>query len=784
MKKQKIIIKPNVERNYSKIEILVASPKQIRFWARRFLPNGQTAGEVTSWETLNYKTLKPEPNGLFCQKIFGPVVDFVCACGKKKLTTKKNLYCPKCGVAWRSSRIRRYRLGYIKLKYPIVHPLYASQRPSPLALCLTWPTKKFQSVLKTHEFCCIPRFSVSFRFPIQSYRIWKNCSSSSSNPQFGGNRGSSRQFLSWLAVEKQPRLFLKKEKIETNFLLGPSTRLLYGIGRFASWRDVDQLQEFLYYLWERNFSYEPIISYYSCFDRNHGFRKETLSYPEAFEIQTGGLAIQRILSFINPTDMVLVCRTNLWDATLKEDYLRHLLRYALTKKEVKVLVIKLGQIKQAQLRFTRQSELFSNFSRKRMRLAWMVLNYLPVLPPDLRPITSIGGDLVVSDINLLYRKVLTRNKRINPPLRSFSIFDPTLSGSWQSWCYNIRQLQEAVDELIKTGSTEQGKPVKSILDELKGKQGRFRQNMLGKRVDYSGRSVIVVGPQLQLHQCGLPKQMALQLFQPFVIQHLLEKKIVPTLTLAKSLIIQQKPIIWSLLTEILRDRPVLLNRAPTLHRLGIQAFLPHLVEGKAILLHPLVCPAFNADFDGDQMAVHVPLSPQAQAEALTLLWSRNHVLAPASGQPLLLPTQDMVLGFYYLTCSKEKTIQEMDRLIPSRKALVGNFSLTKRKHSFYFSTVVQVKQAYDRGVLTLHSSIWLKWSGFVETLTPFSTAQLKENLLESRLDLSGCGESIGLDTCELWTKKTSQKFFNQKPQFIRTTVGRVLMHSWVFQTQG
>lgn len=778
MNKQKIPLTTYKDRRYTKFQIMVASPKQIRFWAERFcfLPTRQSVGEVTSWETLNYKTLKPEPNGLFCQKIFGPVVDFVCACGRKKITTpstpRKRRWCPKCGVEWTTSRVRRYRLGYIKLNYPIVHPLYASQRPSPLALCFSWPTKKFQAILKTLEFCCIPPFSLRFRSPGHSYLLWKKA--------FEGQPSITQQLKYWPVSEKQPRLFVKKEKVATLFRRGPTNRLLYGIGRYPSWRDVDQLQECLYYLWERQFLYESGISYYSCFERVHGVTQETLTYPESFEIQTGGLAIQRILSFINLKGQVSLNGILSEMAVVQHKEILAELRQAITKKQKKYWVVKLGINKQSQLKLKRQSELFLNFSRKKMRLAWMVLNYLPVLPPDLRPITSIGGELVVSDINLLYRKVLTRNKRINPPGRFFSIFDPTVSGSWQSWCYNIRQLQEAVDELIKTGSTEQGKPVKSLLDELKGKQGRFRQNMLGKRVDYSGRSVIVVGPQLQLHQCGLPKQMALQLFQPFVIQYLLERKIAPTITAAKSLILRREPIIWSLLTEILCDRPILLNRAPTLHRLGIQAFLPHLVEGKAILLHPLVCPAFNADFDGDQMAVHVPLSPEAQAEALTLLWSRNHVLAPASGQPLLLPTQDMVLGFYYLTCSLEKSIQEMEAVIPSRKALVKNLGLPQRKHPFFFSTVGQVKQAYDRGLVTLHSCIWLKWSGFVETGTPVSLAPLKENFLETRIDLSGSVENVGFDSCELWTKKTSLNFFNQKSQFIRTTTGRVLMNSWLF----
>jgi DNA-directed RNA polymerase beta' subunit len=323
------------------------------------------------------------------------------------------------------------------------------------------------------------------------------------------------------------------------------------------------------------------------------------------------------------------------------------------EKERQSILKKLNRLKHSEKKCLRRLQYFRDFHKNQMQPAWMVLNYLPVLPPGLRPITSIRGELVVSDINTLYRKLLTRNKRINVATR-FGIFDTALSGSWASWCYNLRQLQEAIDMLLKTGSIEAGKTTKSLLESLKGKKGRFRQHLLGKRVDYSGRSVIVVGPNLKIHECGIPKQMAIELFQPFIIQKLRNKGIVFTTTAAKAIIAEQNPIIWDILKEIMKNHPVLLNRAPTLHRLGIQAFLPKLVEGKAILLHPLVCPAFNADFDGDQMAVHIPLSPTARAEALTLLWSRNHLLAPSSGQPLLLPTQDMVLGCYYLTVPTPK----------------------------------------------------------------------------------------------------------------------------------
>ena len=656
-------------RLFQKLEIGVASPKQIREWAERFINTGERVGEVTSWETVNYKTLKPEPDGLFCQKIFGPVVDFTCACGKKSTKVQRG-FCSKCGVERTHSRVRRYRLGYIKLKQPVVHPLYASHRPSPLSLSLNWSTKRVQAVMRTTEFCTLPQKFTIFRSNVECSHFFQT---KLPTPKFE------------LAVGKQgvqqrtPRLFKKKKESQKPFLLfnqGDLEPRLYGVAYDTTWRQVEELQEFLFYLWDQSFHYESSISYYAFTKPIENHAQEIPKHQQSYTIQTGGFAFQQILSHLDGGKL----QQELANHYLQlQGYIRLIHEKIATlelsileeRKEFKRLRIKLNRLQQLQLKCKRQIEVFRDFEKAKMQPAWMILSYLPVLPPGLRPITSIRGELIVSDINSLYRKVLIRNKRITNGA-NLGVFDSALSGSWLSWCYNVRQVQEAVDELLKTGSVESGKPLKSLLEGLKGKQGRFRQHLLGKRVDYSGRSVIVVGPQLQIHQCGLPKQMAIELFQPFIIQKLRKKGIVFTTTAAKALIAERKPIVWVILGEILKTHPILLNRAPTLHRLGIQAFLPQLVEGKAILLHPLVCPAFNADFDGDQMAVHVPLSPATRAEALDLLWSRNHLLAPSSGQPLLLPTQDMVLGFYYLTCSQEKFFKGLDSLIPSRKALIQN----------------------------------------------------------------------------------------------------------------
>ena len=782
-------------RLFQKLEIGVASPKQIREWAERFIPTGERVGEVTSWETVNYKTLKPEPDGLFCQKIFGPVVDFTCACGKKSTKVQRG-FCSKCGVERTHSRVRRYRLGYIKLKQPVVHPLYASHRPSPLSLCLNWSTKRVQAVMRTTEFCSLPQKFTIFRSNIESSHFFQT-EFPTQNPNLGEGRQEGQQ--------KPPRLFTKKKESRKPFLLfnqGDQEPRLYGVAYDTTWRQVEELQEFLFYLWDQSFHYESSISYYAFTKPIENHVQEIPKHHQSYTIQTGGFAFQKILSHLDGSKLQQELASHYLQL---QGYIRLIHEKIATlelsileeRKEFKRLRIKLNRLQQLQLKCKRQIEVFRDFEKSKMQPAWMILSYLPVLPPGLRPITSIRGELIVSDINSLYRKVLIRNKRITNGA-NLGVFDSALSGSWLSWCYNVRQVQEAVDELLKTGSVESGKPLKSLLEGLKGKQGRFRQHLLGKRVDYSGRSVIVVGPQLQIHQCGLPKQMAIELFQPFIIQKLRKKGIVFTTTAAKALIAERKPIVWVVLAEILKTHPILLNRAPTLHRLGIQAFLPQLVEGKAILLHPLVCPAFNADFDGDQMAVHVPLSPATRAEALDLLWSRNHLLAPSSGQPLLLPTQDMVLGFYYLTCSQEKNFKGVDSLIPSGKALVQNQPFSSPKMLFgkglprmgpfadnqelYFSSFSQIKTAYDRGFIKLHTPIWVNWSGFVQTFVSEQQARTKESIVETRIDLAGRTESLFTDSCQLLTPN---KFLENTPksrQFIRTTTGRVLMHSWIFQS--
>lgn len=870
-----------MQKKFQQVEIGLASPRQIRKWAERELPNGEIVGEVTSWETVNYKTLKPEPNGLFCQRIFGPVIDYSCACAKPKFYMG---FCPKCGVEKTTSRVRRYRLGYVKFKQPIVHTLYASHKPSPLSLCLGWSNKRIQAIMYGTEFCKLPPYFTNFLSRILIYRVIfeknitiqkqnftlhsNNCfiykselnlsiteffirrkfayfqntkitskykkpklfrninnsvcknsvglvsiSKTTANRNVGNDNGNGKgnekgkttnnvfvnNALSsffpktkFLEKKKEPKPTTTGNGIFQNKNARIPTKLetqnfLYGVAYDATWRQVENIQDFIFYISEQAKSYELSIPYYNFrkIVKNHT-RKEIPFHKQFYPIQTGGLVFQKIFSYFELLPILQEFRFHHHLVKTYIIYLQDKLKWYPSGpdseflEEREKILKKITRLKQYEKKSFKRLQYFRDFYYTDMNPAWMILSYLPVLPPGLRPIMSIQGELIVSDINSLYRKVLTRNKRVNS-ITQFKIFDTALSGSWASWCYNLRQVQEAVDSLFKTGSVESGKTTKSLLDSLKGKKGRFRQHLLGKRVDYSGRSVIVVGPNLKIYECGLPKQMAIELFQPFLIQKLRNKRLALTTTAAKTIITQKKPIIWSLLTELMKNHPVLLNRAPTLHRLGIQAFLPRLVEGKAILLHPLVCPAFNADFDGDQMAVHIPLGAASRSEAFHLMWSRNHILAPASGQPLLLPTQDMVLGCYYLTILKNSKSKNYKNNLVKTK----NFSFSKnfvfgKTSGLYFSTLNQVLQCYDQGIIQTHTPIWVRWFGLIQNFIGEHESKSLEQPIEFRIDLYGKSEYIFHDRELYKLKQFSNCFYKfhhtENSVYIRTTAGRIFFH--------
>lgn len=523
------------------MQIGLASPNMIRDWSK---------GEVKKPETINYRTLKPEREGLFCEKIFGPTKDFECNCGKYKRIRYKGVICEKCGVEVTKSKVRRERMGHIELATPVSHIWYFKGIPSRMGLLLDMSPKLLEKVL---------------------------------------------YFANYIVTDpgECKELAIKQVLTETEY---------------------------------NNFYDE---------------------YDGAFEAGMGAEAIQTLLKKIN----------------LQEEFknLNEELETANGQKRV---------------RLYRRLEVVESLIQSGNKPEWMCLEVLPVIPPDLRPMVQLeGGRFATSDLNDLYRRVINRNNRLK---RLLDIGAPEIIVRNEK-----RMLQEAVDALIDNG--RRGKPVtgasnrplKSLSDMLKGKSGRFRQNLLGKRVDYSGRSVIVVGPELKFYQCGLPKDMALELFKPFIMERLVKMGEVQNIKSAKKMIERKKPAVWGALEEVIKDHPVLLNRAPTLHRLGIQAFEPVLVEGKAIKLHPLVCTPYNADFDGDQMAVHVPLSAEAQAEARLLMMSTNNILAPKDGKPITTPTQDMVLGSYYLTSdfTAEKTdlsFNDFDEMIKALENQVIN----------------------------------------------------------------------------------------------------------------
>ncbi|MBR3646000.1 MAG: DNA-directed RNA polymerase subunit beta', partial [Lachnospiraceae bacterium] len=585
---------------FDKIKIGLASPDKIREWSK---------GEVTKPETINYRTLKPEKDGLFCEKIFGPSKDWECHCGKYKKIRYKGLVCDRCGVEVTKSTVRRERMGRIELAAPVSHIWYFKGIPSRMGLILDISPRTLDKVL---------------------------------------------YFASYIVLD-------------------PGTT---------------------------NLEYKQVLS-----EKEYREACEEFGYG-SFRAAMGAEAIQELLIAIDLEKEAEELTAELYEAT--------------GQKKAKIV---------------KRLEVVDAFRSSGNRPEWMILNVIPVIPPDLRPMVQLdGGRFATSDLNDLYRRIINRNNRLK---RLLELGAPEIIVRNEK-----RMLQEAVDALIDNG--RRGRPVtgpgnralKSLSDMLKGKQGRFRQNLLGKRVDYSGRSVIVVGPELKIYQCGLPKEMAIELFKPFVMKELVAAGTAHNIKNAKTMVEKLQPQVWDVLEDVIKEHPVMLNRAPTLHRLGIQAFEPILVEGKAIKLHPLVCTAFNADFDGDQMAVHLPLSVEAQAECRFLLLSPNNLLKPSDGAPVAVPSQDMVLGIYYLTMGKmvdhsdivevnvdtpsfeseEEVIKALDNQeitidtniqfkVADDRAVVCSAAELIGK---YYSSVNQALLAYENGDITLHQKIRVK----------------------------------------------------------------------------
>jgi DNA-directed RNA polymerase subunit beta' len=578
--------------DFDAIKIQLASPEKIRSWSH---------GEVTKPETINYRTFKPERDGLFCARIFGPITDWECLCGKYKRMKHRGVICDKCGVEVTLSKVRRERLGHIELASPCSHVWFFKGLPSRIGHLLDISLRELEAVL---------------------------------------------YFESYVVVDPGDAPVKEREVIkdETKF------------------RELDAQYR-----------------------------------PSGFKAMMGAEAIKELLKRVEVTELSIELRERMKTET------------SLQKK----------------LKFSKRLKIVEAFRKSDNKPQWMILDVIPVIPPELRPLVPLdGGRFATSDLNDLYRRVINRNNRLK---KLMDLHAPEVIVRNEK-----RMLQEAVDALFDNGRRGRvlrganNRPLKSLSDTLKGKQGRFRQNLLGKRVDYSGRSVIVVGPELKLHQCGLPKKMALELFKPFIYHRLEQTGHCTTIKQAKEMVEMQEPIVWDILEEVIKDHPILLNRAPTLHRLGIQAFEPVLVEGKAIKIHPLVCTAFNADFDGDQMAVHIPLSPEAQIEASVLMLASHNILSPASGQPITVPTQDLVLGIYYLTKAK----------------------VNAKGEGRVFANIEEVFMALE--------------AGQVETLTP-----IRLRYTGPVLDMTTAYDDQDLN-------HTEPVEFNK--QFISTTVGRAILN--------
>tara|TARA_B100000683_G_scaffold8301_1_gene9051 strand:- start:12875 stop:14704 length:1830 start_codon:yes stop_codon:yes gene_type:complete len=605
-----------MEKSFDYIRINLASPDRIQSWGQRILPNGQCVGEVTKPETINYRTLKPEMNGLFCERIFGPVNDWECHCGKYKRVRHRGIVCERCGVEVIESKVRRHRMGFIKLASPVTHVWYVKARPSKIALLLDLSLKEIEQII---------------------------------------------YFNAYIVINHNNSVGLSYKQLLTE----------------NDWIALD---------------YSDI-----------GASKDN--------IIMGAEAIKKLLTQL--------------DLEQESRDIRASLPFV-KRPEREKLVKKLRTVDQ--------------FIASGCDPSWMVLDVIPVLPPDLRPMVQLdGGRFATSDLNDLYRRVINRNNRL---ARLQEIMAPELIIRNEK-----RMLQEAVDALIDNGRRGKAvvglnnRPLKSLSDIIEGKQGRFRQNLLGKRVDYSGRSVIIVGPELKLNQCGLPREMAIELFQPFVIHRLIYDGLVNNIKAAKNIIQSNESLAWEILVQVMDGHPIFLNRAPTLHRLGIQAFEPILVEGRAIKLHPLVCPAFNADFDGDQMAVHIPLCLEAQAEARLLMLAPNNFLSPATGDPILTPSQDMVLGCYYLTTNN-----------PSQQ----------KKVESYFSDFKDAILAYQQEQINLHTFVWVRYNEQVED-------EEKQNFNIINQENYTIHISNNIQIRKNLSDKSSTKY-------IRTTPGRILLN--------
>jgi DNA-directed RNA polymerase subunit beta' len=663
--------------NFDAIEISLASSKQIRSWS---------SGEVTKPETINYRTLKPEKDGLFCERIFGPTKDWECYCGKYKRVRYKGIVCERCGVEVTRSKVRRERMGHVDLAAPVSHIWFFKGVPSRIGYLLDMAPKELEKVLY---------FAASIVTWVDEEARAKDLDSL--EKEVGKVLDSYAAELQERVLELREQLARREKYLQT--------------GKQSGFDDED-------HLWAD--SLEINLSKISDEEREKMVKELNKTFEadiadtEAY-VEDGAERMRGVWELFKTMEPKQIEHDETTFRELKErfgspygfgEYFRggmgaEAIRDLLQQVDLDAERVELEeQVKtgkgQKQARAVKRLKVVSAFIQSGNKPEMMVLDAVPVIPPELRPMVQLdGGRFATSDLNDLYRRVINRNNRLK---RLLDLGAPEIIVNNEK-----RMLQEAVDALFDNGRRGRpvtgpgNRPLKSLSDMLKGKQGRFRQNLLGKRVDYSGRSVIVAGPYLKLHQCGLPKIMALELFKPFIMARLVERKSAQNIKAAKKMVDSMIGEVWDVLEEVIHEHPVLLNRAPTLHRLGIQAFEPLLVEGKAIQVHPLVCHAFNADFDGDQMAVHLPLSAEAQAEARILMLSSNNILSPAHGAPLATPTQDMILGAYYLTYGPEAA-----ELASKREALTSGKWPSAEPRPHVFRTAQEAELSYEAGVVKLH----------------------------------------------------------------------------------
>jgi DNA-directed RNA polymerase subunit beta' len=801
-----------MSQNIDYLQIQLASPKEIERWSHRVLPNNQVVGEITKADTINYRTFKPERDGLFCERIFGSISNNECSCGKTRRRKPMQMkvpstldgemeplppnaqdetlgyVCPTCGVEPTDAKVRRYRMGCIRLRRPVAHLWYFRNTPNMLAVLLNMTAYQADAVVHFNTY-------TPAAFPSMNYLM---------------HGGTEWYMDEWLAVHvllgrTPPRLTGEN----------PAELEVAAVWNLDAWAPTDRHRR------KWGLDVEPQTTDNCGAEAMHMLLSE-LDLP----------FIERMLSYrlrqkVHKYHALI--RTKQADGAYydpdEEDTDLQLTRQGQRKRGLNAKIKTIAK----RLHYVRL------LARKQLRPEWMIVSVFPVLPPDLRPMIQMSsGRFAASDLNDLYRRLIYRKIRYD---KFCSLFDADFLPDLLIR-HDLCLLQEAADAIIDNGRLEKPaqRPNKSVFKSLtaiiEGKHGRFRQNLLGKRVDYSGRSVIVVGPKLRLHQCGLPREMALELFHPFLIQALLEHTVVRNIRAAKNLIQKRTQKVWDMLERVVYAHPLLLNRAPTLHRLGIQAFEPILLSGRAIQLHPLVCPAFNADFDGDQMAVHIPLSLEAQAEARLLMLATHNWLSPATGEPTIVPSQDMILGFYYLTTRRmtpappafaeamrpvslappvaQKNVHQLAwdsftygpldlRTADSSMPWVRGGSFDQPFN--VFQTFARVLQCYALGVLTVHELVWVKSQALADAEQPMPVqVRVYSSGHNTCIYDSGAVESWPSPT-RLWETPSPElrpvrrsveiePVFGLVPQchhaashtfYLRTTPGRLIFNSLLYE---